>query len=457
MSAYLKVFTAGFAGLILVILMNLVVDPYGIYDLFSWKGVNTTRPVMQNHEKLVKAYLTTRMEPAMVAMGTSRAEFGIDPGHASWGTDGPRFNLALAGGNTFVTRRFLEHVLSSEKLKKVVLGLDFFAFNTIRPIASDYTDSVLAVLDDGTPNPGHLWNIIVTTTLSRSAIDDTLETLKANEGAAIQEINPETGMRLFSTGGKRIETRELQSNVKKTGSDQSALKSFNAMEELYLRHVYLAGAKREFAFENPETGSFSLQEFRRLVRLCRKHGIDCRFFISPPHARHMEVIRAIGLWPLFEQWKRELVLTIQEEGVEKLFPLWDFSGYNSITTKDVPRDSRMREYLDSTHYSPFVGDMVLTRVLGESDASLQSPPDFGIRLTAANIEETLAADRERQAAYHQRNPRDVRDIEALAEKYGFNPDFVVFSGEPRMSRARSYRNRPPPAADRPGARDSRQP
>ncbi len=449
MSAYLKVFTAGFAGLVLVILMNLVVDPYGIYDLFSWKGVNTTRPVMQNHEKLVKAYLTTRMEPAMVAMGTSRAEFGIDPGHASWGNDGPRFNLALAGGNTFVTRRFLEHVLSGGKLKKVVLGLDFFAFNTIRPIASDYTDSVLAVLDDGTPNPGHLWNIIVTTTLSRSAIDDTLETLKADESAAIQEINPETGMRLFSIGGKRIETRELQSNTKKTGSDQGALKSFNAMEELYLRHVYLAGAKREFAFENPDSGNSSLQEFRRIVQLCRQHEIDCNFFISPPHARQMEVIRAIGLWPLFEQWKRELVAILQEEGMEKLFPLWDFSGYNSITTKDVPKDSRMREYLDSTHYSPFVGDMVLARVLGEGEITPQPPPDFGVRLTTDTVDDALEKDRARQAAYHRSNPQDVRDIEALAEKHGFNPEFMVFSGEPRINRARSYLKKPPPRSNKP--------
>ena len=119
MSAYLKVFTAGFAALVLVILTNLVVDPYGIYNLFRWEGVNSTRPIMQNHEKLVKAYLTTeKLEPTVVAMGTSRAEFGIDPEYAAWGDDGPRFNLALAGGSIYVTRRFLEHVLASGKLRK---------------------------------------------------------------------------------------------------------------------------------------------------------------------------------------------------------------------------------------------------------------------------------------------------------------------------------------------------
>ena len=55
MTAYLKVFTAAFVGLLLVALLNLVVDPYGIYNLVSLEGVNTTRPVMQNHEKLVKS------------------------------------------------------------------------------------------------------------------------------------------------------------------------------------------------------------------------------------------------------------------------------------------------------------------------------------------------------------------------------------------------------------------
>lgn len=443
MSAYLKIFTVGFVGLILVIILNLVIDPYGIYNLFRWPGVNTTKPVMQDHEKLVKAFLTARLKPEAVALGTSRADFAIDPQHPSWGDVAPRFNLALAGGSTYVTRRFLEHVLTSGRLRKVVMGLDFFAFNAIRAIASDYTDSVLAVQDNGAPNPSHLWNIIVTTTLSRSAIDDTVKTLQADASAAIQVIDPVTGMRRFSIGGKPIDTRELQSRLQKTSPEQGALIRFNAMEELYLRHVYLAGTEREFSFENPVTGNSSLREFRHIVQLCRQHQIDCDFFISPPHARQMEVIRAIGLWPLFEQWKRELVSIIQEEGAEKRFPLWDFSGYNSITTKDVPRDSRMREYLDSTHYSPFVGDMILTRMLDGGESVPQPPADFGVRLTSANIEQTLSADRKRQAAYHRSHPEDVRAIESLAEKFGFNPEFVVFSGAPRINRARAYREKPP--------------
>jgi len=40
----------------------------------------------------------------------------------------------------------------------------------------------------------------------------------------------------------------------------------------------------------------------------------------------IEVIRVTGLWQEFEQWERELT---------EMAPVWDFSGYNSITSKSI--------------------------------------------------------------------------------------------------------------------------
>ena len=102
----------------------------------------------------------------------------------------------------------------------------------------------------------------------------------------------------------------------------------------------------------------------------------------------------------------------------------------------------MREYSDSTHYTPFVGDMILIRML-DNGTSSQLPEDFGARLNATNIEAILEQIRAAQAAYHRSHPEDVQEIADLAEEFGFNPDFVVFTGGQQPRAARSYREKPP--------------
>ena len=67
-------------------------------------------------------------------------------------------------------------------------------------------------------------------------------------------------------------------------------------------------------------------------------------------------------------------------------PVWDFSGYNSITTQ--PIKPVMNNYVDNSHYSPPIGAFVLNRVLSHNVE--QVPKDFGVLMTPDNIEQHLA-------------------------------------------------------------------
>lgn len=416
MSRYLKVYIGAFSTLLLLVLFNAIVDPYGLFPLVKMDGVSWPKPEMVNSVKMHKSYKVAQIEPEAVVLGTSRSAFGIDPGSSAWsGTIQPRYNLALAGANMFVTRRFLEHTNSLHLLKQVVFGLDFFAFNAYRQQAPDYRGDFLITNDDGTPNRHFDMKIIAASLLSIDALQASYKTMTSKNKSPI--MTSEKGMFV----GPIWKGKEHQ--------------SFMNMEKLYFQYVYLAGRKREYGFNRLDTGASSLEEFRQIVVYCKEHNIDLRLFISPPHARHQEIIRVLGLWPMFEQWKRELVRVLQEEGYG--YSLWDFSGYNSMTTDDILSEGE-HYYRDSTHYLPVLGDMILSRLFKADNKNV--PLDFGRELTSENIEKHLDMIRIEQRQYRIDYPESVTEIEAMAGTYGFDTQDLVLRMDGTNSKARWFRS-----------------
>src|SRR4051812_30054844 len=64
----------------------VAVDPYCVFGSPSWQGFNVVRPYYEPHVDIAKPYQVRRLKPEAVALGSSRAEVGIDPRHPGWGT-----------------------------------------------------------------------------------------------------------------------------------------------------------------------------------------------------------------------------------------------------------------------------------------------------------------------------------------------------------------------------------
>jgi hypothetical protein len=165
----------------------------------------------------------------------------------------------------------------------------------------------------------------------------------------------------------------------------------------------------------------AFEHFSQLLTFCRMQEIDLRMFISPSHAWDMERIRLYGRWDDQEHWKRRLVATIEAEAMHNRdstsLPLWDFSGYNEVTTESVPpagdKSSHMKWYWEASHYTNTTGDAVLKVVFAPAGSADAIPAGgFGTRLTSANIEDHLRITRQKGADFRQRNPSDLAEIEA---------------------------------------------
>lgn len=78
----------------------------------------------------------------------------------------------------------------------------------------------------------------------------------------------------------------------------------------------------------------------------------------------LAMFEAAGLWPLFDEWKAQLVLAIGDIRVR--FPdarisLTDFSGYGTYNCERIPaaneRDAATRWYWEAGHFKKALGDL----------------------------------------------------------------------------------------------------
>ena len=81
-----------FSFLLAVCIFNYFVDPYWIYQTARIEGVNKNKPVFEKHIRLSRAHVVNKLKPSGIILGTSRAEFGIDPNHSGWETLQDRCN-----------------------------------------------------------------------------------------------------------------------------------------------------------------------------------------------------------------------------------------------------------------------------------------------------------------------------------------------------------------------------
>jgi hypothetical protein len=147
-----------------------------------------------------------------------------------------------------------------------------------------------------------------------------------------------------------------------------------------------------------------LDNFKKIVEICQKKNIDLKIFISPSHAIDLEAIRATGRWEVYERWLREVV---------KITPVWDFYGYNSITTE--PISNNMKNYADNSHYTKEIGDLVLDKILNFQAKKV--PQDFGILLTPENVEVQIQKLRRDRALWVEKNPQEAELAVKLKQKF----------------------------------------
>src|SRR5438876_2037809 len=317
--------------------------------------------------------------------------------------------------------QYLLHAHAVRPLRQVVLGLDTY-HATLAP-ATARQDFDAYMLDS--PGDRALPSVI----RADLKVFTSLDTLRASLATVRTQRDREP--QWFAPDGQRLGEvffRRAGEHFEQLGP-RGYFEEIDRLEVGFKREGQLAANARGVGrTAQPATtaSETSVDYIRRIVAFCRAQGVDLRIFIAPEHAHQLEITAAIAEWATLENAKRALVQLLAEDAARHPgappIPLWDFSGYSSVTTEALPESgshAEMEFYWDSSHFKDVVGDFVLDRLFGLSHARREVPLDFGVRLTPATLEPTLARLRADQVAYRRSHPADVVWIRSLVD--GFAP------------------------------------
>jgi hypothetical protein len=382
---YLLSMAAGaLLALAIVACANWFIDPLQIYQSPRIQGLNALKPAMKTRSRVFKTVVAASGDWQALIVGTSRAETGFDPGHPFFAA-ARCFNAALSGEAYEESLALVQAAARRGSLRKIVAVLDFEVANAYYEGAPDFIAANY--------RPWRKESLA----MSLDVLGESLGTVRRQDRAELVRDQS-----LWLADGRYVFPPPI------SGHRALALVS----ESEYLGTNFFRGAGLQFELASASTRP--TEHVRGLMALSYAKGIELVLVIAPAHARQLETIAAAGLWSHWEEWKRNLVAIRDDEARRSGrtgFPMWDFSGYNDVTTEPFPLLDdmrRMRWYYDSSHFSTEAGNRILDRMSGKED------PGFGILLTAANLDKQLQALRAGRVQWRETHAADVGEIEGLA-------------------------------------------
>jgi tetratricopeptide (TPR) repeat protein len=450
-----RAFLGGFVAIALtmglsVLAFNVVVDPFWRFDLVTIQGVNAQRSQFASWARLAKAGVVCRVQPTSLIMGTSRAEEGLDPRHPGWQSiPGSTYNLALAGtGLEELYLTFQHAVHASPGLRRVVMALDFLMFNANREAVVFGTEvqnfDAKRLLLSAHDSCLHSFLYDANQLIGLRGLAYDFATIKAQMPDAERHDADKMNILNWVALSDRDGFRGNNFDILAVLAQRKGMRYFTddvsgrnaGQEAYYTTRVWRPPPDERYCFSR-EGRPNTFDVFRNIVRFARQSGTDISFVINPIHARMLIALQEDGLWPQYEDWKRGLVDVIAQEAEQDqatAFPVWDFSGFNSVTTEAIPplddHETLMKWYWEPSHYRKEAGDMILDRVLRYRDPQRQIPDDFGRELTSSNIESWLATTREGARTYAKTQPNEVEIVQdrlrpIMADSEGANCGFDV--------------------------------
>lgn len=331
MSKYLALMLGGIALALAVLAgYNAVVDPLWFFTHENRWNANQVG-FDERQQKTNRARFGS-FDYDAVLLGSSRSTY-IDQ-HAF--TAQSTFNFAVSGMLPAEYPAYLRfaRTLRGKPLAEVFIGLDFFSSSRNYANGAAAPERYFATAE----KPFYRAEMLISA--------DTLK--KSRESAANGGRNCDCYDRRNVKHLRRVSAEEHRELLAKD------LDHFGG-------HVY-----RDYAYD---TGLPALWRSLRMEHPSTRFTV----FTTPVSAAlFRELVRA-GRLPDLERWLRD--------AVEAFGEVTDFMGVNSITIADG-------HYQDGSHFYPETGDLIARR-LSHADAS-GVPADFGVRVTADNLDAHLA-------------------------------------------------------------------
>lgn len=383
-----------------VALFNALVDPFGVFRIVESPGFNVDKPEFVNNTRMAKAHAVRAIAPRLIALGTSRADIGIDVRHGDWGgVEGARYNLGLAGASLNEIRRYFDHAIAAGDVRVAVFVTDFLAFNKTRGdrfgfdqsrlLGGDGTRSFWLSGFSGLSDHGPLL-------FSLDALAASLETLR-RQGLVDKGLRPD-----ISVGQLDVTSETMLERKDFINGDVVA---------------YLPPPLHGYSFVDRDSGRSSWEDFDAMLSAAIRNDVDLRIIVPPLHAILLEAFDLAGLWPDYEAWRRGMARAASDRcararGARCPVRIWDFSGFHDFAREPIPgvgQPRPMEWFIDNNHFSRRLGNLMLDVVFDTTNR--RDPPEgFGVLLTPDTVEEVLTRLRRGRDQYARSHPEEMKEM-----------------------------------------------
>ena len=390
--SYVTIFAGASALVICAVgLLNYHVDPYLTHQWDTPK-VRELRPGREKLSAWGKTYALAKFQPAIVYAGNSRTELGL-PTRTRLFAGKAVFNGGLSGASLGDAIAMVRHANAVGRLETVIWGIDAPSFS-METGNTDFDRDLVAsdryyLVRRGLIN--------VKRALSTDMTMDSIRLLRGTFGRACHSS--------LALHGQRDDVC-VRDRIDGWGGTGNAV--------VPRLREYIRGT-------GPSAEAMSALD-KSLAELC-KAGSKVRLYINPTHAMTSDALYRAGKWAAMEAWQEQLAgLGQRHRAAGCDARIFDFSGFNSITTEAIPQASGTSDMLyfwETSHYRVNVGGMILDRMFGRDDGV---PADFGVELTPQAVGGHLASQRAARDRYHLDHPHESRMVlDVVAEAARLRP------------------------------------
>jgi hypothetical protein len=364
----------------LVVGLNRVVDPFGLYNDLSIRGINRYKTEISEYERHVQPQVIRRLQPEALMFGSSVAKIGLEPTHPGFSDQGrlPAYNFAFYGGGWGRTLCGFEYAAQTVPMKRAVVGLipgDLPPVDCAREMPEIAEFSVAKLL------------------ASRTTLEASLSTIrKQRKGRSTH--TPE-GRAFFGDDSPHHE---------------AVFRKFLAklVSERY------RGATCKLQAELPESApapasQIDLRGLQTLLRTAETRGVDLRLYLYPQPAQVAEFDAACGL--LEKRWADIAAITAMVARYPNA-QLWGFESYGPMITERIVGGQPQR-WQDAVHHDVVLGSAMLDDMFGVPGAA-----GVGVRLTPESLPQAYAHFRARRAEALAPGGWLAEDTRRLAEDIG---------------------------------------
>jgi len=362
-----------------VVTINLVVNPYGV-----WRTTVVDRAYRladagadEIGERLSTPYRVRAEQPSTLLVGSSRVLKGM---LVAQSVDDTFLNASLSGATLAELRVLLRRATVNPRLRRVIWGVDFYAFDdklagfldrkTVRRLEADERHALTLRIKETLFNMRAFRDS--RRVLARAALGDKPVSL----AYPVPWPEPLIRERLTQPSGRTLD-RVHEGTVKRQ------------LQNWMVSYVGYRLSDRQ------------LSTFRQSVENLRRAGLEVILFVPPLSRCELESIDQSGTWHAFQNWKRALLVA---------GPYWDFSGYGKLDrTPDL--------FVDVPHFKPAVGQVILRALLGmdcnDCGETARIVLDAGVWVEAASVDSYLAGQEASRAASRRLDDRCVRVVEDM--------------------------------------------